>query len=173
MTNTEIKHYKVLSLPEVPKPSVVYYVLDSATGKVETFITNINGVPIPLIDLVSQGIISVTGTAVTDGGTLNPKVDISTFINLQEGNRIEIAQDGKLLVIPIINEDGSLTLTENDSKIDIKISEEFKEELLGNKLLNKVSGETIPSYTPIAIIDNLAYKLDSSNINHQLKEYTS
>lgn len=33
--------------------------------------------------------------------------------------------------------------------------------------LIKVSGEPIPSYTPVAIYNNLAYKLDSSNPLHQ------
>lgn len=34
-------------------------------------------------------------------------------------------------------------------------------------IILKTSGESIPSYTPVAIINNLAYKFDSSNINHQ------
>lgn len=33
-------------------------------------------------------------------------------------------------------------------------------------ILFKISGESIPSHTPIALIDNLAYKLDSSNNLH-------
>lgn len=33
--------------------------------------------------------------------------------------------------------------------------------------LEKVSAESIPSHTPIAIINNLAYKLDSSKPEHQ------
>ena len=33
--------------------------------------------------------------------------------------------------------------------------------------LSKVSGESIPSFTPVAIYNNLAYKLDASNPLHQ------
>lgn len=36
-----------------------------------------------------------------------------------------------------------------------------------NKKLEKISGENIPSYTPIVIIDNLAYKLDNLKPEHQ------
>ena len=38
---------------------------------------------------------------------------------------------------------------------------------LAGGVLIKVSGESIPSHTPVAIINNLAYKLDSSNPLHQ------
>lgn len=36
-----------------------------------------------------------------------------------------------------------------------------------NKYIEHVSAEIIPSYTPIAIVNNLAYKFDSQNINHK------
>lgn len=36
-----------------------------------------------------------------------------------------------------------------------------------NKILQKVSGENIPSYTPIAVYNNLAYKFDNLNPLHQ------
>lgn len=49
----EIKHYKVLELPKKLNPNVVYYVLDKKTGKVKAYISDMTGVPIPLIDLVS------------------------------------------------------------------------------------------------------------------------
>jgi hypothetical protein len=38
---------------------------------------------------------------------------------------------------------------------------------LNVQLYKKTSGEAIPSYTPVAIVNNLAYKLDCSNNNHQ------
>ena len=38
--------------------------------------------------------------------------------------------------------------------------------LTGGSII-KVSAESIPSYTPVAIVNNLAYKLDSSNPLHQ------
>lgn len=36
----------------------------------------------------------------------------------------------------------------------------------GENSISKVSGENIPSHTPIAIVDNTAYRLDASNTNH-------
>jgi hypothetical protein len=48
MTNIEIKHYKVLSLPKKLVPNVVYYLLDQKTGKVKGYITDITGAPVPL-----------------------------------------------------------------------------------------------------------------------------
>lgn len=36
----------------------------------------------------------------------------------------------------------------------------------GDSFLFKISGEAIPSHTPIAIVDNLAYKFDASNLDH-------
>jgi hypothetical protein len=37
--------------------------------------------------------------------------------------------------------------------------------------IEKISGESIPSYTPVAIINNMAYKLDPSNSTHQFAFY--
>ena len=34
-------------------------------------------------------------------------------------------------------------------------------------ILHKNTGESIPSHTPIALINNIAYKLDASNVLHQ------
>jgi len=34
-------------------------------------------------------------------------------------------------------------------------------------IISYISAEAIPSYTPVAIYNNLAYKLDASNTNHQ------
>ena len=36
-----------------------------------------------------------------------------------------------------------------------------------NPYLQKTTGEAIPSHTPVAIVDNLAYKFNSANPNHQ------
>lgn len=55
MTNIQIKHFKVLSLPTSPQPNSVYYVLNQTNGKVQTYITDMSGVPIPLVDLVGSG----------------------------------------------------------------------------------------------------------------------
>jgi hypothetical protein len=56
MANLEVKHYKVLKLPDKLTPNVVYYVLDKKSGKVKTYISDLNGIPIPLLDLTAAEI---------------------------------------------------------------------------------------------------------------------
>lgn len=48
--NSEVKHYKVINLPVSPKPNSVYYVKSSPDSDVVTYITDLNGVPVPLKD---------------------------------------------------------------------------------------------------------------------------
>lgn len=36
-----------------------------------------------------------------------------------------------------------------------------------SNIVSYIAAESIPSHTPVAIYNNLAYKLDASNINHQ------
>ncbi len=100
--NLEVKHYKVLSIPSVGEPNTVYYVLDtqSVPGqyKVKTYITDVNGIPIPLIDLSGiSGITSVenmdgTITVVIASGVANVRISnsIMAIINsaLQSGDPV-------------------------------------------------------------------------------------
>lgn len=62
-------------------------------------------------------------------------------------------------------------VTENTDDFLIEISEMGTQGLKGEKgdsvIFNKIAAETIPSYMPVAIINNLAYKLDASNVAHQ------
>lgn len=119
----EIKHYKVLSLPLSAEPNSIYYVLDAVSKRVKTFITDLNGVPIPLIDLKGLGIVqSVTGTGVT-GTPTDPKIDIPTFVSTQLGNLVKLsASDGKLVVTPITSPDRSIEITETALELQLKLS---------------------------------------------------
>lgn len=47
----EVKHYKVKVLPTNPRPNSVYYVKNTGDEDVTTFITDLNGVPVPLVDM--------------------------------------------------------------------------------------------------------------------------
>jgi hypothetical protein len=51
--------------------------------------------------------------------------------------------------------------------VELQLFRDGKDGKDGVYLLEKVSAENIPSYTPIAIIDNMAYKLDASNSTHR------
>ena len=75
-------------------------------------------------------------------------------------------------ITTLINTDGNLVITGVNNKV-INIAPALLS-LINSALqpedentLEKVSAENIPSHTPIAIINNQAYKFDASNINHQ------
>jgi hypothetical protein len=143
MEKVEIKHFKVLQLPLSAEKNSIYYVLDSERNRVKTYITDNIGITIPLIDLKGEGAIeSVSGTAVT-GTITNPEINIENFVSPETSNLLKVSsQDGKLKI---------------DNVLQLK----------DVNIIEKVSAENIPSYTPVAIINNQAYKFDASNINHQ------
>lgn len=169
MVDYEIKHYKVLKLPNKLTPNVVYYVLDQPTGRVKAYISDLNGIPIPLLDLTTVGSVkSVTGTGVTGPLTVNPRVDIVNFISSQLGNQVHLSTvDGRLNVKPTTSPDGSVEITKTDEGIQIKVSETIQNTLNSLYNLEKTSAEVIPSHTPVAIVGGLAYKMDSSVPAHQ------
>ena len=75
-------------------------------------------------------------------------------------------------ITTLINTDGNLVITGVNSKT-INIAPALLS-LINSALqpedentIEKVSAENIPSHTPIAIVNNQAYKFDASNINHQ------
>lgn len=124
----EVKHYKVKSLPTLPRPNSVYYVKATSQSTVKTYITDQNGFPYPLVDLTGGGgggtgtVQSVTGTGVT-GSPVNPIIDISTFKSSELGNLLEIAtSDGKLFVKPITSPDGSIDIVSTSSALELQIS---------------------------------------------------
>jgi hypothetical protein len=121
----EVKHYKVKSLPTQLRPNSVYYVKATSQSAVNTYITDQNGFPFPLIDLTGGGnvgvIQSVTGTGVT-GTFSNPIINISTFKSSDSGNLIELsANDGKLFVKPITSPDGSIDIVSTASALELQL----------------------------------------------------
>jgi hypothetical protein len=75
-------------------------------------------------------------------------------------------------ITTLTNTDGNLVITGVNNKV-INIAPALLT-LINSALqpedentLEKVSAENIPSHTPIAIVNNQAYKFDASNINHQ------
>jgi hypothetical protein len=121
----EVKHYKVKSLPTQLRPNSVYYVKATSQSAVNTYITDQNGFPFPLLDLTGGGnvgvIQSVTGTGVT-GTFSNPIINISTFKSSDSGNLIEISSnDGKLFVKPITSPDGSIDITITASALELQL----------------------------------------------------
>lgn len=141
----EVKSYKVLTLPSNPQPNSIYWVKSYINNDVSGFITDIYGVPFPLKDLQGGTITNVTNT---DGnlvitGITNKIVNLNPSLLTLINNSLQVGGN----ISSLVNNVGFLTV--NDLP------------------LQKVSGENIPSYTPIAIINNLAYKLDNLNSSHQ------
>jgi len=68
-------------------------------------------------------------------------------------------------IVQIVN----IGVDETTEVINLTVSDIGLQGLQGKdgNIIVKISGENINSHTPIAIIDNLAYKLDSSNPAHQ------
>lgn len=122
----EVKHYKVRALPTKPKPNSIYYVLEQINGKVKTYITDMNGFPIALID---EGVLTVTGTGVT-GSSLHPKIDIATFVSEQIGNQVYLSiLDGKLQVNPLVSPDLSLDILSTSTELQIQLSADIQNQI--------------------------------------------
>ena len=123
----EIKHFKVKVLPSNPEPNSIYFVVADGATAVTTYVTDVCGVSLPLVDLQgsggSGGCCNLTGTGVT-GTQQNPIVNISTFLSSENGNLITLSTiDGKLYLgdnndnkviyfYPTLEELGAVTLRE-------------------------------------------------------------
>lgn len=122
----KIEQFKVKSLPAIPDKNAIYWVLDTTsspgTALVKGFITDLNGIPIPLnVGGGGSGtVLSVTGTGVT-GTSTNPIVNIATFVSSQIGNLLYLGTDGKLQVNQITSPDSSLTLVSTPTELQIQI----------------------------------------------------
>lgn len=123
----EVKHYKVKTLPSLPNPNSIYYVKATTEGTVHTYITDQFGQAFPLIDLTGGGgtgsgnIASVTGTGVT-GTTINPIININTFLSSQLGNLLILSStDQKLFVKPITSPDGSININSTATALELQI----------------------------------------------------
>lgn len=173
----ELNLYKDLDvLRQDTKPDSVYYVLNTARQEVtEVWVTSSKNEPraVSLASNSTSGVNSVTGTGVT-GTVLNPVVNIATFLSSEIGNRIKLSTtNGKLVVKPLTSTGNTISITGDNIDVAQAILDNItilQAEMLSvnNSLfVYKVAGETIPSHTPIAIYNNLAYKLDSANMAHQ------
>jgi hypothetical protein len=65
------------------------------------------------------------------------------------------------------NPDGVSVIKPKPLNVSFALTKDGKDGKDGVYFLEKISAESIPSFTPIAIINNLAYKLDASNLQHQ------
>lgn len=85
---------------------------------------------------------------------------------------IEEIVDNVTILIDEITEDVIIQVEEIVEDVTIVIEEIGIQGPVGPQglqggVLVKISGESIPSHTPVVIINNLAYKLDSSNSLHK------
>jgi len=119
----DIQFFGVTSLSTALVPNSVYFVLTPNTTSFKLYVTDLNGIPVPIADNTTTGsVLSVTGTGVT-GTTTNPKVDISTFVSSQLNNQVYLSlNDGKLQVNPVTSPNNSLEVNSTNTELQIQLS---------------------------------------------------
>ena len=119
----DIKFFKVTSLSTALVPNALYFVLKPNTIDFDLYVTDLNGIPVPISDSTTTGsVLSVTGTGVS-GTPTNPKVDISTFVSSQLNNQVYLSlDDGKLQVNPITSPNDSLEVNSTNTELQLQLS---------------------------------------------------
>ena len=82
---------------------------------------------------------------------------------------VEEIVENVTILVDEITEDITIQVQEIVENVTVVIEEigiQGPQGLQGGVLV-KISGESIPSHTPVALVNNLAYKLDASNPLHQ------
>lgn len=97
--------------------------------------------------------------------------DFQLYITDKSGNPFPLKDEGGV-INSIINTDNNLVITGTEDKT-INISPALLSVINSalqpeeENTIEKISAESIPSHTPIAIFNNQAYKFDASNLDHQ------
>lgn len=105
----EVKHYKVKVLPINPRPNSVYYVKNTGEEDVTTYITDLDGVPVPLIDQI--------GTVIGDKNYVHLQLSASNIWEIQHNlNKyvsVVIVDSGESVVFGDIeyNDNNKVTVT--------------------------------------------------------------
>ena len=97
-------------------------------------------------------------------------IKFKLIVTNKNGAIVELDSISNSGISSLINTDGFLSITGTATKtinLSNSLFAEIQNKIEGELHLQKVSAEPIPSYTPIAIYNNLAYKLDASNSLHQ------
>lgn len=164
----DIQFFGVTSLSTALVPNALYFVLKPNTTSFELYITDLSGVPIPILDKTTTGsVLSVTGTAVT-GTSTNPKVDIATLVSSQLNNQVYLSlSDGKLQVNPITSPDNSIEVTSTSLELQIQLSAAIQTQinsaLQSGANISELTNDT--GYLTLADIDatDLSYTPSATN----------
>ena len=153
----EIRFYAISNITQATIKDALYAVKGNNENSFKLYITDLGGNLIPLFTGTSSssGITNLTSTDSSILITGSTVKDLKISSTLQD--LINSALQSGDFVSTLLNDVGYLTLSDLSTLENPFI----------NKYLIKQSAETIPSYTPIAIYNNLAYKLDASNPLHQ------
>lgn len=92
------------------------------------------------------------------------------FATDKNGYIVEMESAVSSSITNVLNTDGYINVTGGYTKvinIDDSLFLEIQNVVNNSILLQKYSGENIPSYTPVAVYNNIAYKLDASNPLHK------
>ena len=93
--NSEVKHYKAIELPTKPRPNTVYYVKGSSETDVKTYITDLNGVPVPLNDEIGN----IEGDKTFEYIQLSASNTWEIVHNLNKYVSVTIVDSGKNMVV--------------------------------------------------------------------------
>jgi hypothetical protein len=117
----EVKHYKVKVLPTNPRPNSVYYVKNTGDEDVTTFITDLNGVPVPLVD--------------TSGAPVGDKNYV--HIQLAASNVWEIQHNlDKFVAVFVVDSGESVVIGDIEYNDTNKITIRFQASFSGKAYLN-------------------------------------
>lgn len=151
----EIQFYKIDNITQATTKDSLYAVKGGSENSFKLYITDLGGNLIPLFTSSGGGITNLTSTDSSISIIGSAVKDLKISQTLQ--NLINSALQSNDPISYLLNDAGYLTLADLSTL----------ENPFTNKHLIKVSAEIIPSYTPIAIYNNLAYRLDASNPLHQ------
>ena len=120
-TNLEVKHYKVVELPQYPRPNTVYYVKETPDSDVKTYITDLNGIPVPLNEEV--------GSIVGDKNF--------EYIQLSASNTWEIVHNlNKYVSVTVVDSGNSVVVGDIEYNTLDKITIRFQASFSGRAYLN-------------------------------------
>jgi hypothetical protein len=98
---------------------------------------------------------------------LTPTSDVLTYITDLQGIPYPL-KDLQGSATSVTNTDGTITIVGTDIKVSASLLAIINGALQEDDIyLSKLSAENIPSYTPIAIYNNQAYRFDNLNPLHQ------
>jgi hypothetical protein len=149
MDRKEIRFYAINNITQATIKDALYAVKGNNENSFKLYVSDLHGNLVPLFTSTGGGTTNITSTdgSILITGSVTKDLKISTSLQTLISSALQSGD----FISTLINDAGYLTLLD----------------LPEYGYIYKTSGESIPSYTPIAVYNNQAYKLDASNPLHQ------